>query len=308
MSELYTMQRFLQLDTLEAMGLLTFDDWASTFGEITSSLEMTPEGSGYRVRNRFAKFHNLPELMSMFQLVADIQTHDMLDLPTPEIYGGKAQVIVSEPSPYQQEMMVNLAERAENIRAGSVDPRDDNPLKITTEAKLMAIDPRLLDPDAPIDENSKIYNCTGNTYRIWQETTKNKSTQIIFSDSGTPKKGFNVYDEVKNQLMRKGIPEHEIAFIHDAKTDIQRENLLDKVRTGAVRVILGSTTKLGTGTNIQDKLIAGHHIDCPWRPSDLEQRDGRSIRQGNENDVVYIYRYVTKSTFDSYLWVRHEVA
>lgn len=303
MSELYTMQRFLQREALNAMGLVTFDDWASTFGEITSSLEMTPEGSGYRIRNRFAKFHNLSELMSTFQIVADIRTHDMLDLERPDLYGGKAQIIVSEPSPYQQNMMTELAHRAERIRLGNVDPRLDNMLKITHEAKLMAIDPRLIDPDAEIDEGSKIFQCASSIYQIWQETAENKSTQIIFSDSGTPKKGqFNVYDEVKNQLMRKGIPEHEIAFIHDPKTDLQREQLFDKVRSGEVRVLLGSTSKLGTGTNVQDKLIAGHHLDCPWRPSDLVQRDGRVVRQGNENKVVHMFRYVTKGTFDSYLW------
>ena len=303
MSELYTMQRFLQNDILTDTGLVTFDHWASTFGEITSSLEMTPEGSGYRIRNRFAKFHNLPELMSTFQLVADIRTHEMLDLPTPDLYGDKAQIIVSEPSYYQKEMMADLADRAERIRTGSVDPSRDNMLKITHEARLMAIDPRLLDANAPVDENSKIFQCANNVHRIWEETSEAKSTQLIFSDVGTPKKDeFNVYDEIKNQLMQKGIPEHEIAFIHDPKTDLQREQLFDQVRSGEVRILLGSTSKLGTGTNVQDKLIAGHHIDCPWRPSDLVQRDGRVIRQGNENDMVYMYRYVTKGTFDSYLW------
>jgi len=303
MSELYIMMRFLQNDVLKSMGLASFDDWASTFGEITSSLEMTPEGRGYRIRNRFAKFHNLPELMSMFQLVADIQTHDMLNLPTPDLHGGKAQIVISEPSPYQQDMMADLADRAEHIRTGNVDPSVDNMLKITHEAKLMAIDPRLLNPIAPVDEGSKLFQCANNVYKIWEDTAEHKLTQIIFSDSGTPKKDqFNVYHEIKDQLMKKGIPEAEIAFIHDAKTDTQREQLFDKVRSGEVRVILGSTGKIGTGTNIQDKLIAGHHVDCPWRPADLVQRDGRVVRQGNENDVVFMFRYVTKGTFDSYLW------
>ncbi|WP_255306763.1 helicase-related protein, partial [Listeria monocytogenes] len=303
MSEMFTMQRFLQNDQLERMGLDTFDSWASTFGEVTSSLEMTPEGSGYRMRNRFAKFHNLPELMVTFQSVADIQTHDMLNLPKPDLKNGKAEIIVSEISPYQERLMQEFAERAEMIRAGAVQPYEDNMLKVTHEAKLMAIDSRLLDEAAPVDENAKLFKCAENVHRIWEETTAQKSTQIIFSDSGTPKKDvFNVYDEIKHLLIEKGIPADQVAFIHDCNNDQQRETLFEKVRRGEVRVLLGSTGKLGTGTNVQNKLIAGHHIDCPWRPSDLTQRDGRVVRQGNENDEVQLYRYVTKGTFDSYLW------
>ncbi|EKO5424404.1 DEAD/DEAH box helicase family protein [Listeria monocytogenes] len=303
MSEMFTMQRFLQNDQLERMGLDTFDSWASTFGEVISSLEMTPEGSGYRMRNRFAKFHNLPELMATFQSVADIQTHDMLNLPKPDLKNGKAEIIVSEISPYQERLMQEFAERAEMIRAGAVQPYEDNMLKVTHEAKLMAIDSRLLDEAAPVDENAKLFKCAENVHRIWEETTAQKSTQIIFSDSGTPKKDvFNVYDEIKHLLIEKGIPADQVAFIHDCNNDQQRETLFEKVRRGEVRVLLGSTGKLGTGTNVQNKLIAGHHIDCPWRPSDLTQRDGRVVRQGNENDEVQLYRYVTKGTFDSYLW------
>lgn len=303
MSELFVMQRFLQPDTLKKSGLEFFDNWAGTFGEVVSSLEMTPEGSGYRMKSRFAKFHNLPELMNMFNLVADIQTSEMLKLPVPDLDKGKAQVVVSECSPYQKEKMLEFVERSEEIRNGNVDPKDDNMLKLTHEAKLMAIDPRLIDEDAPVDENSKLNKCISNVFRIWKDTEKDKATQMIFCDSGTPKPNiFNVYDEIKDQLIEKGIPGVEIAFIHDAKTDVQREKLFAKVRAGEVRVLIGSTSKVGTGTNVQDRLIAGHHVDCPWRPADLTQRDGRIVRQGNIHDKVSIYRYVTKGTFDGYLW------
>ncbi len=307
MSELYTMQRYLQPDMLRQLGCETFDSWASTFGEITSSLEITPEGSGYQMKDRFAKFHNLPELMSNFSQVADIQTSDMLDLPTPDIKTGKAQVIVTEPTEFQEEMMEQFAERAELIRAGEVEPSEDNLLKLTHEAKLMAIDVRLLDEDFPSGSNSKLETCSQKVFEIWKDSQENLSTQMIFSDSGTPKKDkFNVYDELKNQLIAKGIPSEEIAFIHDAKTDQDKKDLYSKVRTGTVRVLLGSTSKVGTGTNIQDKLLAVHHIDCPWRPSDIEQRNGRIIRQGNENKEVEIFQYVTKGTFDSFLWQTQE--
>ncbi|WP_256860403.1 SNF2-related protein [Paraliobacillus ryukyuensis] len=303
MSELFVMQRYLQPDALRKAGLEFFDKWAGTFGEVVSSLEMTPEGSGYRMKSRFAKFHNLPELMNMFYMVADIQTSEMLNLPVPELKGGKPNVVVSEASEYQRAMMDDFVERSEAIRDGSVDPSVDNMLKVTNEAKLMAIDPRLIDPDAPIDEDSKLNKCISNVYRIWDETKENSSTQMIFCDSGTPKTNeFNVYDDIKNKLIDKGVPGNEIAFIHDAKTDAQRDKLFAKVRAGEVRVLLGSTSKVGTGTNVQDLLIAGHHIDCPWRPADLTQRDGRIVRQGNKNKEVEIYRYVTKGTFDGYLW------
>ncbi|WP_427815005.1 SNF2-related protein (plasmid) [Enterococcus sp. 22-H-5-01] len=306
-SELYTMQRFLQPDELARMNLTSFDRWASTFGQVVTAPEINPEGSGFRMKSRFAKFHNLPELMNSFHLAADIQTSDMLNLPVPEIAEGRPQLIVSEPSAYQEDKMVELGERAEAIRLGQVDPREDNMLKITNEAKLMAIDPRLLDETAPVHTQGKIFRCAEKVYDIWLTSQETKSTQIIFSDSGTPNPNkFNVYEEMKRILVEQGIPEKEIAFIHSAKNDRQREELFEKVRQGEIRVLLGSTEKLGTGTNIQDKLLAVHHLDVPWRPSDLTQRDGRIVRQGNENKTVQIYRYVAKNSFDSYLWQTQE--
>lgn len=303
MSEMYVMQRFLQPQLLQKLGLNFFDNWAATFGEVVSSLEITPEGSGYRMKSRFAKFHNLPELMSMFRLVADIQTADMLKLPVPRLEGDKASVVVSDRSPYQEQMMDQFVERAEKIRNNEVDAKEDNMLKLTHEAKLMSIDPRLVHEDAPADPFSKLNLCINNVFDIWQKTQADRLTQVIFSDSGTPKPGkFNVYDEMKFQLVLRGTPEHEIAFIHDVNTDAAREALFEQVRRGEVRILLGSTQKMGTGTNIQTKLIAAHHIDCPWRPSDIIQRDGRILRQGNQNETVQIFRYVTKGTFDSYLW------
>ncbi|WP_438778827.1 SNF2-related protein [Enterococcus sp. DIV0098] len=307
MSELYTMQRYLQPDELARMNLHTFDRWASTFGEVVTAPEINPEGSGFRMKSRFAKFHNLPELMGSFHLTADIQTSDMLNLPVPEIATGKPQLVISEPSEFQGKKMAELAERADAVRLGQVDPREDNMLKITNEAKLMAIDPRLLEPGAPVYTDGKLFKCAGNVHEIWRNTAEKKSTQIIFSDSGTPNPNkFNVYDEMKQVLIEKGISENEIAFIHSAKNDRQRDELFEKVRTGDVRIILGSTEKLGTGTNIQDKLIALHHLDVPWRPSDLTQRDGRGVRQGNENSEIQIYRYVAQNSFDSYLWQTQE--
>ncbi|EHU5358802.1 N-6 DNA methylase [Listeria monocytogenes] len=303
MSEMYVMQRYLQPDALDQMSISSFDEWASTFGEVVSSLEATPEGGGYKMKARFAKFHNLPELMNLFSEVADIQTSDMLNLPVPIINGGQAEIVATEATPYQLEVMENFVDRAEKIRLGAVDSSTDNMLKLTHEAKLLAIDPRLLNPLAPNDQGSKLNTCAENVYQIWEKHAESKSTQMIFCDSGTPKKDkFNVYDEVKRILIEKGIPEDQVAFIHDAKSDVQREKLFQKVRDGRVRVLLGSTSKVGTGTNVQDKLIAGHHLDCPWRPSDIIQRDGRVVRQGNSNESVYMYRYVTKSTFDAYLW------
>lgn len=307
MSELYTMQRYLQPDELARMNLNTFDRWASTFGEVVTAPEINPEGSGFRMKSRFAKFHNLPELMSSFHMTADIQTSDMLKLPIPDIATGKPQLVISEPSEFQEQKMAELAERADAVRLGQVDPREDNMLKITNEAKLMAIDSRLLDSAAPTYIDGKLFKCADKAHEIWQNTSENKSTQIIFSDSGTPNPNkFNVYDEMKKVLLEKGIPENEIAFIHSAKNDRQRDDLFEKVRRGDVRIILGSTEKLGTGTNIQDKLIALHHLDVPWRPSDLTQRDGRGVRQGNENHEVQIYRYVARNSFDSYLWQTQE--
>jgi len=303
MSEMFVMQRFLQPNVLKKMGLHYFDSWAATFGEVISSLEITPEGSGYRIKNRFAKFHNLPELMNIFKLIADIQTSDTLDLPVPKVKGGKAAVEVSECSEFQKLIMQSFVERAEAIRKREVDPSVDNMLKLTNEAKLMAIDPRLVYEDAPVDPDSKLNTCIRNVYGIWENTADNRLTQVIFCDSGTPKPGqFNVYDETKQQLIQMGVPENEIAFVHDAKTDAQRDEMFDKMRKGELRILLGSTGKLGTGTNIQTKLIALHHLDVPWRPSDIIQRDGRGIRQYNTNPEIEIYRYVTKGTFDSYLW------
>lgn len=307
MSELYVMQRFLQPHLLQKLGLNFFDNWAATFGEVVSSLEITPEGSGYRMKSRFAKFHNLPELMNLFRLVADIQTAEMLNLPTPKLEGDKATIIISECSPYQQNMMQDFVERAEKIRNNDVNATEDNMLKLTHEAKLMSIDPRLVHEDAPSDPESKLNRCIQHIFTIWQDTQADKLTQVVFCDSGTPKPGrFNVYEETKSQLLHLGVPEEEIAFIHDAKTDVQREELFEQVRRGEVRVLIGSTSKMGTGTNIQDRLVAAHHLDCPWRPSDITQRDGRILRQGNRNEVVQIFRYVTKGTFDSYLWQLQE--
>ncbi|EOW1885533.1 helicase-related protein [Enterococcus hirae] len=309
MSEMFTMQKYLQPDVLEAYGVSHFDAWASTFGEIISSLEINPEGSGYQMKNRFAKFHNLPELMTMFTLVADIQTPEMLHLPVPDVKTGKAQIVVTEPIQYQKDKVEELGNRAMAVREKQVSPDKDNMLKITNEAKLMALDPRLLedyDPEKYDSEelkNTKLAACANKVFAIWKETESTRFTQMIFSDSGTPTpKKFNVYDEMKRLLVDKGIPEEEIVFIHDAKNDKQREEMFEKMRKGSIRIMLGSTSKVGTGTNVQNKLIAAHHIDCPWRPSDIQQRDGRIIRQGNENKEIQIFRYVTKGTFDSFLW------
>lgn len=303
MSEMFVMQRFLQPQELARLGLTYFDNWAATFGEITSSLEITPEGNGYRMRQRFSKFHNLPELMSIFKLVADIQTAEMLDLPTPELEGGKPAIVAVEATPYQKMIMDSFVERAEKIRNRKVDPSIDNMLKLTGEARLMAIDPRLVYEDAPNDPNTKLNRCIEDTYSIWEETKEKSLTQLVFCDSGTPKPGkFNVYDEFKGVLMEKGVPAGEIAFVHDATTETQRDDLFEKVRRGEIRVLLGSTSMLGTGVNVQNKLFCTHDLDCPWKPSDLIQRSGRILRQGNDNPVVRIRRYVTKGTFDSYLW------
>ena len=303
MSEMFVMMRYLEPEQLERLGLSYFDSWAATFGEVVSSLEITPEGTGYRMKNRFAKFHNLPELMNVFRMVADIQTQDMLDLKVPDIKGGKPEIVVTECTPHQRKIMDEFVIRAEAIRNNAVDATVDNMLKLTNEAKLMSIDPRLIDEEAPNEPTSKLNLAVGKIYEVWDRTKEGKLTQLVFCDSGTPKAGkFNVYDEMKERLIEKGISADDIAFVHDAKTDKQREDLFEKVREGTVRILLGSTSKLGTGTNVQDKLIAVHHLDCPWRPSDIEQRDGRILRQGNQNEEVELYRYVTKGSFDSYLW------
>lgn len=307
MAELYTMQRYLQYTGLKENSLEHFDNWASTFGETVTAIELAPEGTGYRAKTRFAKFHNLPELMSMFKEVADIQTAETLNLPTPEFENIN---VVVKPSEIQQEMVKALGERAEKIRSGTVDATEDNMLKITNEGRKLALDQRLMNPLLPDSESSKVNSCAENVYRIWNENSDKKSTQLVFCDLSTPKdlKGYekeeftDVYNELKKKLIQKGIPPDEIAFIHEADNEVKKKELFSKVRKGQVRVLMGSTQKMGAGTNVQDKLIATHHLDCAWKPSDLTQRNGRMIRQGNENKKVYVYSYVTEKTFDSYMY------
>ena len=336
MVELYTIQRYLQYRTLQEMGLIHFDDWASNFGETITAIELSPEGSGYRAKTRFAKFYNLPELMSVFKQVADIQTADMLHLPVPK---ANFHTEVIKPSEIQQEMIKGLAERAEKIRGGGVDPHVDNMLRITNDGRKLALDMRLIQPLAPDDPDGKVAVCARNVYRIWEQTKEKRSTQLVFCDlstpsssraslssvervrptsahsaapplptksddfAGTPATGsFSVYDDLKKKLLDAGIPEDEIAFIHTADSEAKKKELFAKVRSGQVRVLMGSTQKMGAGTNVQDRLIALHDLDCPWRPSDLQQRLGRIVRQGNENEEVEIFRYVTEGTFDAYLY------
>lgn len=307
MAELYTMQRYLQYSGLKENSLEHFDNWASTFGETVTAIELAPEGTGYRAKTRFAKFHNLPELMSMFKEVADIQTAETLNLPTPEFENIN---VVVKPSEIQQEMVKALGERAEKIRSGTVDATEDNMLKITNEGRKLALDQRLMNPLLPDSESSKVNSCAENVYRIWDENSDKKSTQLVFCDLSTPKdlKGYekeeftDVYNELKKKLIQKGIPPDEIAFIHEADNEVKKKELFSKVRKGQVRVLMGSTQKMGAGTNVQDKLIATHHLDCAWKPSDLTQRNGRMIRQGNENKKVFVYSYVTEKTFDSYMY------
>ncbi|HES5852336.1 TPA: DEAD/DEAH box helicase family protein [Streptococcus pyogenes] len=307
MTELYTMQRYLQYESLKKNNLEHFDSWASTFGETQSAFELSPEGTGYRVKTRFSKFYNLPELMSMFKEVADIQTADMLNLPTPEAH---YEVIKTLPSEEQKEILKSLSERADDVRNRVVEPDEDNMLKITNDGKKLALDQRLINPLLPDNPDSKVNVCVKNVFSIWDKTRENKSTQLLFSDMSTPKGDgeFNIYDDIREKLVAMGIPKEEIAFIHEANSDKQKDELFAKVRKGDVRILLGSTQKMGAGTNVQNKLIALHDLDVPWRPADLEQRAGRIVRQGNENKEVSIYRYVTENTFDAYLWVRHEVA
>ena len=301
MTELYTIQRYLQYDRLQEMELGMFDNWASTFGETITALELSPEGSSYRMKTRFANFFNLPELMSVFQEVADIQTADMLKLPVPQ---AEYENIVLPASEQQKEILQSLAERAELVRNGAVDPSEDNMLKITTDGRKLALDQRLLNDMLPDTENNKVSACAERCFTIWEETKGQKAAQLVFCDSSTPKKDgtFNVYDALKEKLMKKGIPEEEIAFIHDANTDVQKARLFSKVRSGQVRFLLGSTSKMGAGTNVQDRLIALHHLDVPWRPADIEQQEGRILRQGNKNKKVKIFRYITENTFDAYSW------
>ena len=303
MAELFTMQRYLQRETLEQHGLSSFDAWASTFGETVTAVELAPEGTGYRTKTRFSKFYNLPELMSMFKQVADVQTADMLNLPVPKLVGGKPINVALPPSPQQKQMVADLADRAEEIRAGNVDPTEDNMLKVTNDGRKLALDQRLIDPNLPENPNDKVHACAENVYRIWNDTKEKRLTQLVFCDLSTPKPdGFNVYDDLRNLLISMGIPENEVQFIHSANTEVKKAELFAKVRSGDVRVLMGSTGKMGAGTNVQRLLVATHHLDCGWKPSDIEQRNGRMIRQGNTNAEVYEYRYVTESSFDSYMW------
>ena len=301
MVELYTIQRYLQYNTLVKNNLQHFDSWASTFGETVTAVELTPEGTGYRAKTRFAKFYNLPELMAMFKEVADIKTADMLELPVPDAHFHNVAV---KPSEMQKEMVVSLAERAEKVRGGGVDSSVDNMLKITNDGRKLALDQRMLNDMLPDFEGSKINACVDNIYRIWEETADKKSAQLVFCDLSTPKNDgtFSVYNDIRKKLIERGVPESEVRFIHEADTDVKKKELFQKTRKGEVRVLLGSTQKMGAGTNVQDRLIALHDVDCPWRPSDLEQRSGRIIRQGNSNPDVDIYRYVTEQTFDAYLY------
>ena len=303
MAELFTMQRYLQRETLEQHGLSSFDAWASTFGETVTAVELAPEGTGYRTKTRFSKFYNLPELMSMFKQVADVQTADMLNLPVPKLVGGKPINVALPPSPQQKQMVADLADRAEEIRAGNVDPTEDNMLKVTNDGRKLALDQRLIDPNLPENPNDKVHACAENVYRIWNDTKEKRLTQLVFCDLSTPKPdGFNVYDDLRNLLISMGIPENEVQFIHSANTEVKKAELFAKVRSGDVRVLMGSTGKMGAGTNVQHLLVATHHLDCGWKPSDIEQRNGRMVRQGNTNAEVYEYRYVTEASFDSYMW------
>ena len=301
MTELYTIMRYLQYDTLMRMGMGHFDSWAATFGETVTAIELSPEGTGYRAKTRFACFFNLPELISIFKEAADIQTSDMLNLPVPE-----AEFIneVLKPSEEQQEMVSAFSERAESVRGGFVNPTEDNMLKITNDGRKCALDQRLLNELLPDAEKSKVNTCVENAFQVWEEGKADRTTQLIFCDLSTPKGDgtFNVYDDVRNKLTEKGIPKEEIAFIHEYNTEAKKAELFAKVRAGQVRILMGSTPKLGAGTNVQDRLIALHHLDCPWKPSDLEQQEGRILRQGNQNDKVKIFRYVTENTFDAYMW------
>ncbi len=348
MTELYTMQRYLQYDTLHRNNMTHFDCWASTFGETVTAIELAPEGTGYRARTRFAKFFNLPELMTMFKEIADIKTADQLNLPTPEV---QFETVVAQPTEHQKAMIQELSRRASKIHAG-IDPRKDNMLKVTSDGRKLGLDQRMINPLLPDDPGSKVNQCVNNVFRIWQEGSEDRLTQLIFCDISTPKgaagktaeqaakdgtaeaekkpvpdlddefgdlpleedeqegslfsaaknNDFSVYEDIRDKLIARGVPREEIAFIHDADTEVKKKELFAKVRSGQVRVLLGSTAKMGAGTNVQDRLIASHDLDCPWRPGDLEQRAGRIVRQGNMNPKVHIYRYVTEGSFDSYLW------
>ena len=299
MVELYTMQRYLQHDRLEALGLGHFDAWAAAFGETVTAMELAPEGTGYRARTRFSKFFNLPELMSLFREVADIKTADELNLPRPKVV---YHTEVSQPTEIQKELVKQLSERASKVHARQVEPDEDNMLAITNDGRKLGLDQRVVNPLLPDEPGTKVNRCVDNVFKTWEDTKAGRLTQLIFCDLSTPGKGFNVYDDIKTKLIARGVPENEIAFIHDANTDEKKKALFAKVRSGQVRVLMGSTAKMGAGTNVQDRLIALHDLDAPWRPGDLEQREGRIARQGNMNETVHVYRYVTENTFDAYLW------
>ena len=301
MSELYTVMRYLQYGTLQQKGLTHFDCWASTFGETTTAIELAPEGTGYRARTRFAKFFNLPELMSMFKEVADIKTSDQLHLPVPD---AKFETVVAKPSEIQKEMVQELSKRAAKIHSGAVDASEDNMLCVTNDGRKIGLDVRLMNPILPDDPNSKLNTCVRNVLQIWEDGKEQKLTQLLFCDLSTPKNdgNFNVYDDVRKKLVAAGVPENEIEFIHNADTEAKKAALFSKVRSGDVRILLGSTAKMGAGTNVQSRLVAVHHLDVGWKPSDMTQRNGRIIRQGNMNKEVKVFNYVTEGTFDSYLF------
>lgn len=305
MTELYTMQRYLQYGTLRTHGLQHFDAWASTFGETVTSIELAPEGTGYRARTRFARFFNLPELITMFKEVADIKTADMLRLPVPDVEYHNIRL---EPSDIQRSMVAGLADRAERVRNQMVDPSVDNMLTITNDGRKLALDQRMLNGTLPDDTNSKVNVCLRNVLEVWQATRAERRTQLVFCDLSTPKgfRAFSAYDDLRQKLISSGVPAEQISFIHDANTEIKKAELFAKVRAGQVRILLGSTAKMGSGTNVQRLLYAEHHLDIPWRPADLEQREGRAIRQGNTCPTVHIYRYVTEGTFDAYMWATLE--
>ena len=301
MTELYTVMRYLQYSTLQQKKLTHFDCWASTFGETTTAIELAPEGTGYRARTRFAKFFNLPELMSMFKEVADIKTSDQLHLPVPV---AKFETVVAKPSDIQKEMVQELSKRAAKIHSGTVDASEDNMLCVTNDGRKIGLDVRLMNPMLPDDPNSKLNVCVRNVLKIWEEGKDQKLTQLLFCDLSTPKNdgNFNVYDDIRKKLIAAGVPENEIDFIHNADTEAKKATLFSKVRSGDVRVLLGSTAKMGAGTNVQSRLVAVHHLDVGWKPSDMTQRNGRIIRQGNMNKEVKVFNYVTEGTFDSYLF------
>ena len=301
MTEMYIMMRYLQYGLLEQEGLLNFDAWASTFGESVAAIELAPEGNGYRTKTRFAKFYNLPELMNMFKQCADIQTADMLKLPVPEITGGKPTIVKLPPSELQRQMVAALGERAEAVRNRLVAPNEDNMLRITNDGRKLALDQRLMNSLLPDDPDSKANACVERVFTIWEKTKAQRSTQMIFCDLSTPRAdGFDVYNDIRDKLVARGIPKDEVQFIHDADTEAKKAELFGKVRSGAVRVLMGSTQKMGAGTNVQTRLCALHHLDCPWRPADIAQRNGRMVRQGNMNKEVSIFIYITEATFDAY--------